>query len=133
MTAGDSCALFVNPRLFLALRGGYPRQLILDNADEALERLGPRNHPAVDKECRGAGHACAISFLNVVLDCGLIFCAIEAGLKGSRVQSQLLGKSLKNFRPGLRRAGKELVMINPKFPLLVGAAGRLMGFARPRM
>src|ERR687891_57416 len=133
MTAGDSCALFVNPRLFLALRGGYPRQLIIDNADEALEGLGARDHPAVDEECRSAGYAYAIPFLDIFLNSGLIFSAIEAGLKGSRVQSQLLGKAFKDFRPGLRRAGKELVMIGPKFPLLVGAAGRLMSFSRPGM
>src|SRR6266705_6485272 len=77
----------------------------------------------------GCRYAYTISFLDVFFDGGLIFSASEAGLKSSHVQPQILGKSLKNFRAGLRRAGEELIVISPKFPLLVCAAGRFMGFA----
>src|SRR5207253_8986666 len=107
----------------------YPRELVVYHPRESLERLSAGNYPAVYEECRGAGYAYTISFLDVFFDGGLIFSASEAGLKSSHVQPQILGKSFKNFRTGLRRAGKELVVISPKFPLLVGAAGRFMGFA----
>jgi len=108
----------------------YPREFVVYHTRERLKRLSAGNYPAVDEECGGARHAQAIAFLDVFFDGGLIFSATKAHLKGSSVQPQILGKSLKNFRTGLRRAGKELVVISPKFPLLVCAAGRFMGFAR---
>jgi hypothetical protein len=58
--------LVVNEVWPVTLRSPRPRQLLLDHGHEALQRLSPREQPAVDEEGRGAGHASAGPLLHIL-------------------------------------------------------------------
>src|SRR5713101_3398465 len=83
-----------SPFLALRLPSPHPRQLLLDHAGEAFQRLGARDQPAVDEEGRSTSHASAGALLDVLLHGGLVCAAADALLEGWEVQPDLLGIGL---------------------------------------
>src|SRR5262249_58419786 len=57
----------------LEMSSPSPRKLLVDHADEVLQRLGACQHSAIDEEARGTCNPEAGSILYVLLDRGLIF------------------------------------------------------------
>src|SRR5262245_65145237 len=106
-----------------------PRQLVVNDLFELLERLRARDHATVDEERRRARHADARRVGHVLVDVGLELLLVEALVELGLIEPDLARQLLQR---GVAQVGgrEQLVVVLPELPLGGGARGGLRGGPR---
>lgn len=107
-----------------------PRQLVVDQLLERLERLGSGEVAAVDEEGRGPVGADLLPLGEIGLDAGGVPAGGEALVEAGGVETEGGGLRLEGIDAQIPLIGEHRVVHLPELPFLLGAEGGLGGLQR---